>query len=300
MAGEWQHLWLDVPQQDVEDCEAALGDAGALCVTLEELGDDPVLEPAPGESPLWAEVRVVGLFDGTVSPAAIVGALHARIRPALLDRLGHETFDEDDWVRRTQADFTAMPIGERLLIQPAWETVDTAPGRLPIRLDPGLAFGTGKHETTQLCLEWLEQQEIAGEHWLDAGCGSGILAIGALLLGADRVDGTDIDPQALTASRNNAELNDIDPNRLQLFLAQEYPADIRVDGLLANILAPTLIELAPMLSAHLKPGGRFALSGILGHQADAVAAAWAAAGNEVTTFRTLGDWALVAGHRASD
>ena len=297
MADEWQQLWLDVPRDDVETVEDALLAAGALSVTLEELGDEPVLEPQPGESPLWAEVRVVGLFAGDVSPAAIVGALHAQIRPALLEGLGHRVFDEDDWVRRTQADFSAMPIGERLVIEPAWEEGGSSGERIAIRLDPGLAFGTGKHETTRLCLEWLEAQDIAGQHWLDAGCGSGILAIAALKLGAAQVDGTDIDPQALTASRGNAELNAIDPDRFALYLAADYPADRQVDGLLANILAPTLIELAPMLSMHLKPGARFALSGILTHQADAVAAAWTAAGNEVTTFRELGDWALVAGRR---
>ncbi|QGT77912.1 50S ribosomal protein L11 methyltransferase [Guyparkeria halophila] len=297
MADEWQHLWLEVPRDDVEAVEDALLAAGALSVTLEELGDEPVLEPQPGESPLWAETRVVGLFEGSVSPAHIVGTLHGLLRPALLDRLGHAVFDEDDWVRRTQADFSAMPIGERLVIEPAWEAGTSMGERLPIRLDPGLAFGTGKHETTRLCLEWLESQALAGQHWLDAGCGSGILAIAALRLGTGQVDGTDIDPQALTASRGNAELNDIEPARFSLYLAEDYPADRQVDGLLANILAPTLVELAPMLSQHLKPGARFALSGILTHQADAVAAAWTAAGNEVTTFRELGDWALVAGHR---
>ena len=297
MADEWQHLWLDVPQADVEAVEDALMAAGALSVTLEELGDEPVLEPQPGESPLWAETRVVGLFEGSVSPATIVSTLHGLLRPALLDRLGHSVFDEDDWVRRTQADFQAMPIGERLVIEPAWDDNETPAGRLAIRLDPGLAFGTGKHETTRLCLEWLEAQGIEGQHWLDAGCGSGILAIAALRLGAGQVDGTDIDPQALTASRGNAELNDIDTGRFSLYLAGDYPADRQVDGLLANILAPTLIELAPILSRHLKPGARFALSGILGHQADAVAAAWQAAGCRVDTFRELGDWALVAGHR---
>ncbi|MCL7745443.1 50S ribosomal protein L11 methyltransferase [Guyparkeria hydrothermalis] len=297
MAQEWQHLWLEVPRDDVEAVEDALLAAGALSVTLEELGDEPVLEPQPGESPLWAETRVVGLFEGDVSPATIVGTLHGLLRPALLDRLGHSVFDEEDWVRRTQADFQAMPIGERLMIEPAWDDSESTGDRLPIRLDPGLAFGTGKHETTRLCLEWLETQDIAGQHWLDAGCGSGILAIAALRLGAGQVDGTDIDPQALTASRGNAELNDIDPARFSLYLAADYPADRQVDGLLANILAPTLIELAPMLSRHLKPGARFVLSGILTHQADAVAAAWQAAGCRVDTFGELGDWALVAGHR---
>ncbi len=297
MADEWQHLWLEVPREEVEAVEDALIAAGALSVTLEELGDEPVFEPQPGESPLWAETRVVGLFEGQVSPATIVGILHGLLRPVLLDRLGHSVFDEDDWVRRTQADFTAMPIGERLVIEPAWEQGGGATGRLPIRLDPGLAFGTGKHETTRLCLEWLESQDIAGQHWLDAGCGSGILAIAALRLGAGHADGTDIDPQALTASRGNAELNEIEPSQLSLYLADEYPADRQVDGLLANILAPTLIELAPMLAHHLKPGARFALSGILCQQAEAVAAAWQAAGCRVDTFRELGDWALVAGHR---
>jgi ribosomal protein L11 methyltransferase len=299
MADEWQQLWLDVPREDVETVEDALLAAGALSVTLEDLGDDPVLEPPPGESPLWPRARVAGLFAGGISPASIIETLHRQLHPALLEGLGHRLFDEDDWVRRTQADFAAMPIGERFVIEPAWEDSSAGADRLPIRLDPGLAFGTGRHETTRLCLEWLESQDIRSQHWLDAGCGSGILAIAALRLGAAGVDGTDIDPQALTASRGNAELNDIAPERLGLYLAGNYPADRQVDGILANILAPTLIELAPTLSRHLEPGGRFALSGILTHQADAVAAAWTAAGNEITAFRERGGWALVAGRRPS-
>ena len=166
-----------------------------------------------------------------------------------------------------------------------------------MRIDPGLAFGTGQHETTSLCLDWLDAQSLTGLRVLDVGCGSGILALAALMKGASVAYGTDIDPQALKASRDNAALNDIPDDRLWLGLPEELAAEEKFDVLVANILAQPLIELAPVLAPHIKAGGRFALSGILNTQAEAVAAQWMAQGLTIDGIESRGDWARVSGRR---
>ena len=293
---QWQRLSLDVPQGDVEDCEQALLDAGAVSVSLEELGDEPILEPKPGETPLWQKVRVAGLFEEGISPADIMGVLNQTLRPALLGDFDYQIIEDIDWVRQTQADFAAACYGDGLWVVPHWETPPENAESV-LRIDPGLAFGTGQHETTALCLGWLDRQDLNGLSILDVGCGSGILALGALIKGAEKAWGTDIDPQALKASFDNAALNQIGTDRLSLSQPEDLPADSRFDILIANILAQPLIELADSLAPHLKPGGRFALSGILNHQAEAVAAQWMAQGLVITAIDSLGDWSLVQGHR---
>jgi len=300
MTAAWQQVTLDAPQADVEACEQALLDAGALSVTLEELGDEPVLEPAPGEAPLWAEVRVVGLFQGDLNPADIVNQLHGSLRPQLLGSFDHQYLEDQDWVARTQADFPVQHYGTRTWVVPAWAEAPE-PEAAVVRLDPGLAFGTGQHETTSLCLEWLDEQAIhgglAGKRVLDVGCGSGILALAALQLGAESAWGTDIDPQALKASADNAALNGIDEQRLTLTLPEGLAETERFDVLMANILAKPLMELAPTLAPHIRPGGLFALSGVLEQQAETVAATWLAQGLTIDAIHQLGDWAVICGHR---
>lgn len=301
MIAAWQQVTLDVPQADVEICEQALLNAGALSVTLEELGEVPILEPAPGEAPLWAQVRVVGLFEGDLNPADIVNSLHGVLPPQLLGSFDHQYLEDQDWVARTQADFPVQRYGTRTWVVPAW-AIPPEPEAAVVRLDPGLAFGTGQHETTSLCLEWLDEQgaDLSGQTVLDVGCGSGILAIAALQLGAESAWGTDIDHQALKASADNAALNGIDAQRLTLTLPEGLPDDERFDILVANILAKPLMELAPVLAPHLKPGGRFALSGVLEQQAETVAATWLAQGLTVDAIRHKGDWALICGRRRGD
>lgn len=292
----WQRISLEAPQADVEACEEALLEAGAVSVSLEELGDEPILEPKPGETPLWQQVRVAGLFEGNLNPADIMAALAAQLRPALLDALDHHYVEELDWVRQTQAEFPATMYGDGLWIVPHWlDKPDDA--KTVIRIDPGLAFGTGQHETTALCLDWLDAQNLTGLRVLDVGCGSGILALAALMKGAACAFGTDIDPQALKASRDNAELNAIAASQLHLGLPEELHPSERFDILIANILAQPLIELAPTIAPHIKAGGRFALSGILNAQAQAVAAQWLAQGLIIDDIETRGDWARVSGHR---
>lgn len=292
----WQKLILAVPQADVESCEDALLAAGALSVSLEDLDDDPIFEPAPGQTPLWQRVRISGLFPGDISPAQLMAALHGSLRPALLGEFDHEYLEDIDWVHQTQADFPPTRYGTALWVLPPW--IDPADYQgTPLILDPGLAFGTGQHETTALCLEWLDGLSLHHKTVLDVGCGSGILAIAALKLGALSAHGTDIDPQALKASRDNAELNQIPAAQLWLGLPEELPDTNQFDVLIANILAQPLIALAPELAPHLAPGGQFALSGVLRDQADAVAAQWHAQGLTVDQISTRGDWARISGHR---
>ncbi|HHQ68983.1 MAG TPA: 50S ribosomal protein L11 methyltransferase [Halothiobacillaceae bacterium] len=294
----WQQLWLDVPAAAAPRCEAALEKAGALSVTMTELGDQPVLEPRPGEKPLWDLTRVTGLFTADISPDTLFARLSPDLEPAWLEKLGHNYLEDEDWVRKTQADFSAEKLGQRSWVIPAWEETPAGFGHddIAIRIDPGLAFGTGKHETTRLCLQWLEDHTQPGQHWLDYGCGSGVLAIAALKFGAQKATGVDIDPQALKATRNNAGLNSLDEQKLTCFLPEQTPKQL-YDGLVANILAPILIELAEQLTAQLKPGARFALSGVLREQAEAVAAAWCAAGCQIEAFEYLNDWALISGFK---
>ena len=277
----------------------ALIDAGALSVDVSDPAagtpnESPVYgEPGGPAAAFWALSRVEALFaeDADVD-AALVAAARALDAPMPL----HETraVADQDWVRLTQSQFGPIAIGEKFWIVPTWSEPPEADA-LVLRLDPGLAFGTGSHATTHLCLAWLRETLVPGERVLDYGCGSGILAIAAAKLGARDVAGTDIDPQALVASRANATLNGV----AATFVAPDSLPASASDVVVANILAHPLILLAPALAARTRPGGRIALSGILESQADEVAAAYArwftlAAG------RLLDGWILITGTRRSD
>ncbi|HHO69889.1 MAG TPA: 50S ribosomal protein L11 methyltransferase [Halothiobacillus sp.] len=294
----WVQVSLTVPQSMVATVEDALLEAGALSVTLLDSDDVPVLEPLPGETPLWPNVKVVGLFDADHDPSTIKRYLHAALPPQYLDSFDYETLADDDWTRKWMDEFKPQQFGERLWIIPSWVKQPPEPEAITVRLDPGLAFGTGNHPTTALCLEWLAGQELANKRVLDFGCGSGILAIAALKLGAKSAWGVDIDPQALTATVDNGKANEIASERLQATLPEALPTDAGFEVLVANILANPLIELAESMSRHLLPQGQFALSGILNEQADAVAAAYRQAGLVVDGIRQNGDWSLIFGHRA--
>jgi ribosomal protein L11 methyltransferase len=255
------------------EVEAALEAIGALSVTFGDAADEPVLEPAPGETPLWRSTVVTGLFDdriGADSLAALVanaltrGARCAvRIEP-LADRV---------WERVWLEHFHPLQFGGRLWVVPGGRTVELAPGDVAVELDPGLAFGTGTHPSTALCLDWLAGQPLEGRDVIDYGCGSGILSVAALRLGARGAVAIDHDPQALLAARENAASNGVSPG-LQI-LSDQDPQPRPAAVLVANILAGTLVELAPRIAALVAPGGRLALAGILADQADDVIAAYA-------------------------
>lgn len=245
-------------------------EAGAVAVTTTDAADRPVLEPAPGQTPLWPEVEITALFDGNYDCAPLLALLQA----LGVQAVRCERVPEQDWARSGQ-DVTARHFGGRLWVCPA-DAPPPASDAVVVRLDAGLGFGTGAHPTTALCLRWLAAHPPAGAEVIDWGCGSGILAVAAALQGARRVWAIDIDPQARTATAANAARNGV-AERVQALTAEELPAGLAVDLILANILAPVLVELAPRLLAALRPGGTLVLSGLLEAQVPEVVAAFAPA-----------------------
>ena len=288
----WQQLHLASDSQQADALQDALETLGAVAVTLTDGADQPVFEPPPGARPLWRATVVTALFsdqDDLQKVLQRLDALGLTPQDHRIERLADQV-----WERAWMDDFAPMRFGERLWIVPTWcEPPD--PEAVNLRLDPGLAFGTGTHETTALCLEWLEAAPLAGKWVLDVGCGSGVLSIAALLLGAGQALGNDIDEQALLASRANAEANQV-ADRLDLCPADAMPAGFQCDVLVANILAAPLIELAPTLASYCKPGALLALSGILAEQAQAVAEAYRP-WFDLSPIEQRGDWVRVDGVR---
>lgn len=250
--------------------EAALEDLGALSITLQDAeADTPderaIFEPGVGETPLWNDIVAQALFAAEVDRAGLVHVLRELLPELAPEQLSFREVADQDWTRAWMDTFRPMHFGRRLWIFP-WniEPPADAADRVVVRLDPGLAFGTGTHPTTALCLEWLDGADLAGKTVIDYGCGSGVLALAALKLGAARVIGIDNDEQALTASRDNAQRNGVS-DKLDLYLPPHCP-QIQADVLIANILAGPLADLAPLFAQNLKPAGALALSGILDGQ----------------------------------
>ncbi len=291
----WLAITVETEARFEERLSSAFEDLGAVAVTLLDAADQPIYEPRPGETPLWRRLTMQALFPGEADEAGIVFGLSA-LQPGLdLRRLQVQRIEDQDWERVWMDDFRPMRFGRRLWIVPTTHEIpDEAKeaDSVVIRLDPGLAFGTGTHPTTSLCLQWLDAQSLDGLRVLDFGCGSGILAIAAARLGAGEVVATDNDPQALTATADNAGANGVQA-ALHIVASEDWSPAADNDVVVANILANTLVELAPKLVAAMKPGAGLALSGILPEQADEVAAAYASLG--VTLHRRdLDGWVLLA------
>ncbi|MCW8956764.1 MAG: 50S ribosomal protein L11 methyltransferase [Gammaproteobacteria bacterium] len=261
----WIQLTLATTQADNDKAEQALLDAGALSVTLRDAEDNPVLEPAPGETPLWDKIILTGLFEADINTQQLRQQIHQSLGDEI--SLHIDALEDKDWVRAWMDNYKPMQFGQRLWVCPR-HLQPPDPSAVNLMLDPGLAFGTGTHPTTALCLQWLDSINLKHLDILDYGCGSGILAIAALLLGASHCDGVDIDPQALLASMDNATANQV-ADQLSVFQPEQL-TDKTYDVVMANILAGPLVELAPALAAYTKPGGRIVLSGILQTQADAI------------------------------
>ncbi|MBS4096407.1 MAG: 50S ribosomal protein L11 methyltransferase [Sulfuricella sp.] len=269
--------WLSLKIQADEHSAGALSDAlmdlGALSSAIEDADAETVNEQAifgePGSptDSVWQHNVVSGLFDADADIPAIVAAAVAAAGLDAIPRHVVETIEEQDWVRLTQSQFEPIRISERLWITPTWHSAPDA-NAINLILDPGLAFGTGSHPTTRLCLQWLESHLQGGESVLDYGCGSGILAIAAVKLGAGKTVGIDIDPQAIVASRQNAEQNH---TAVEFFLPNDAP-HIVADVVVANILTNPLKVLAPLLAQAVKQSGKIALSGVLATQAEDVLA----------------------------
>jgi len=290
----WLQLSFDVAREQAETFSFNLELAGALSVTLGDAGDEPQLEPAPGETPLWSLVTVTGLFDCDAETQAVVErlALHLTAQLGAAPRI--ERIEDQVWERVWLDTFKPTRFGQRLWVCPHGQQPDD-PNAIIVALDPGLAFGTGHHATTALCLEWLDGAALAGKTVLDFGCGSGILALAALKLGAARAIAVDHDPQALTATHDNAAANGV-AERLEIYAPEELPA-LGADVVLANILAGPLIELAPRLTALLRPAGEVVLSGVLADQVDGVRAAYARQ-IELAPTRLREEWALIYGQKS--
>lgn len=243
-------------RREREDLSDALMEAGAVSITFQDTHDTPVFEPLPGETRLWGDTDVIGLFDAETDMNDVVAILENH--PLLGAGFAHkiEQLEDKDWEREWMDNFHPMRFGERLWICPSWRDVPDE-NAVNVMLDPGLAFGTGTHPTTSLCLQWLDSLDLTGKTVIDFGCGSGILAIAALKLGAAKAIGIDIDPQAIQASRDNAERNGVS-DRLELYLPKDQPEEMKADVVVANILAGPLRELAPLISVLPVSGGLLA------------------------------------------
>lgn len=293
----WIQISFAVERELAPLLEAALENAGALAVTLGDAGDDPQLEPPPGAMPLWEGTKVTALFadePGTETRVEALGeALCARaLAPPLVERI-----EDRAWERVWLDEFRPTRFGRRLWVCPQGQPPGDPDG-IVVDLDPGLAFGTGHHPTTALCLEWLDGADLAGRRLLDFGCGSGILAIAALKLGAARAIAVDHDPQAIEATLANAAANGVS-DRLAVGLPQDLAAlsgGLPSDLVVANILAGPLVELAPTLLDALRPGGELALSGVLADQVETVLAAYADR-LDLAPARLREDWGLICGSK---
>jgi ribosomal protein L11 methyltransferase len=268
----WTEVCISVPGASVASVEEALALAGALAITFEDEADTPVLEPEPGTTPLWPAVRIRGLFNQSVDRPRVLTILQDTSPEVRPDGVSWREIADRDWERAWMDRFRPMRFGRRLWIVPGGMSIPERSDGVEVRLDPGLAFGTGTHPTTALCLEWLDAQDVSGAAVVDYGCGSGILGIAAARLGARRVDCVDNDPQALEATRANASRNAVD-DVIQCWHSDAFrPAGANL--VLANILAAPLIRLAPLISACARPGGRIVLSGLLEEQAAEVVLAY--------------------------
>jgi ribosomal protein L11 methyltransferase len=261
----WIQLIFNSTPDDAEALSDQLLETGASAVTFQDNEDQPIYEPEIGTTPLWPATNVIALYDAETDTDMLIGILTGMMAPQALPSYRIEAVEDKDWVREWMDNFHPMNFGEKLWICPSWHTPPQADA-INIMLDPGLAFGTGTHPTTALCLNWLDQADVKGKVVIDYGCGSGILAIAAALLGAKKVIGVDTDPQALEATQANAERNGV---KIDTYLPDDCP-DETCDLLLANILAGPLQSLSERLARLSKSGAKIVLSGILDVQAEDV------------------------------
>lgn len=290
----WIQVKIQTDGEKSDTVETLLMGLGAVSVTLEDSADQPLLEPPLGSTPIWDDTIVTGLFEADADTDLIRAALHNAIGSDSLIR--SEALEDKDWVREWMDSYHPISFGKRLWVCPSWRA-PTDPDAVNMMLDPGLAFGTGTHETTALCLKWLDQANIQDKIVIDYGCGSGILAIAAALLGAKQVFCVDNDPQALQATKENALRNHVD-GRIHIYAPDALPSGLHADIMLANILAGPLIQLSSHLANLTQPAGDIILSGILCPQARDVSEAYSP-WFTMQPPTTDGDWVRLAGRKSS-
>ena len=289
----WIQLRIDSDSEHAEQIGNMLSANGAQAVTFVDAKDTPMYEPKPGETMLWPDTQVVGLFSAADDMKAVIQRLEQSkvLGKGFKHKL--DQLEDKDWEREWMDNFHPMQFGNRLWICPSWRDVPD-PDAVNVMLDPGLAFGTGTHPTTALCLRWLDSLDLKGKTVVDFGCGSGILALAALKLGAKEVIGIDIDPQALQASTENARRTGVE-DRLSVYLPEDQP-QLEADVVMANILSGPLIELQSVITAYCKTGGKLVLSGILEEQVEKIEAAYQTSFS-LEPSAVEGDWARVSGIR---
>lgn len=293
----WLRVVAECPAPAAERLAEALEELEALSVSLEDAQDTPLYVQADEVAGLWRQTRVQALFPAGTPVEPLWAALAGRLEGALPPDLRLERLEDRDWVAATREAVTARCYGGRLWVGPSWSPPPPE-GIARVRIDPGLAFGTGAHATTALCLEWLAQAPLlAGARVLDYGCGSGVLALSALALGAARAWAVDLDPRALQVTGENAQLNAL-ADRVEVCLPEALEVG-PFDVVLANILLQPLLDLAPSLAASVRPGGRLALSGLLAGQAQTCLTRYAP-WFEFEPVRLLEGWALLSAVRARD
>jgi ribosomal protein L11 methyltransferase len=289
----WLRVQIDLGDIDPEPLEHALLELGAVSIEYCDAGNDPILEPDPGTAPLWGKVRVAALFSVDTSETLVRLAIAGSITLADAPPAHFSIVEDKDWISEWKQNLKPAVFGGKLWICPP-DTPEPAAGNVSVTMEPGLAFGTGAHPTTALCLSWLVAQNLQNKSILDFGCGSGILGIAALALGADHATAVDIDQQALTATRENTRRNQC-THRLRVLAPDSLDPAETFDLIVANILSGTLVSLEPQLRGHSRSGTRIALSGILTSQITEVSGAysqWIAFDPPVTRQ----NWAIISGY----
>lgn len=296
---KWLQIHITVEQADVDFTETVLSSIGAVSVTLDDAENQDLLEPLPGETPIWNKVIVTGIYAQEDDEEIDVAALETFIRTQLPNQLIRSEFmDDQEWERTWMDAYEPIKIDEKYWIVPKWMEAPEADA-VNIKLDPGLAFGTGNHASTFLCLQWLGKTDVKDKIVIDYGCGSGILGVAALLLGAKKVYATDIDPQAVLATKQNAELNGVLEN-LYVGLPEEFNETFKgkqADVLVANILASPLMALAEEFSTLIKSEGEFALAGVIEEQVADVSSVYSEFFDIVQVEKRDENWCRISGSR---
>ncbi|MCK5810814.1 MAG: 50S ribosomal protein L11 methyltransferase [Cocleimonas sp.] len=290
----WQQINCYCTKAFQDEISQCMETANALSITFQDAGDTPVLEPLPGETPLWNDLILTALFDGTDNLSTLLLSLESNKQHWEISKIDLERLEDQDWERAWMDDFKPMKFGENLWIYPSWNEIPEDDST-KIILDPGLAFGSGTHPTTALCLEWLDANPPQGLSVIDYGCGSGILAIAAAKLGSSTIFATDIDHQALIATKDNRLKNQIPESAIETYFPKELPTK-PVDLLIANILSGPLVELAEKFAQLTKTKGKIVLSGILEEQTDNIITAYQAYFSQLQIAKKNG-WIRVTGQR---